>query len=211
MKKALIIDDHFVVRIGTQFVLEGLFPHIDVLEAESFPDGIQIIKEHKIDIVILDINIPGGEDTKMISQIKNTLPNCKVLIFSDLPEDKYALRYLQAGANGFLSKKSTHKEYLDAISTIKNGDKFVSYHIQQNILTHIYNRRPTAQISSWKGLSSRETEITKLLIQGMWTKQIAYKLKLKESTISTFKRKIFDKIGVSNTLELAKKLESELD
>lgn len=207
MKKALIIEDHAVVRIGMKFVLEELIPNILVLEADSFPDGISVIREHQIDIIILDVSIPGGEQTRMVSLIKNLLPDCKILIFSALDEEKYALRYLQAGANGYLSKRSPRKDYITAIDAIIRGEKYVSYTIQQNMLTHISNRRPKAAISTWKGLSNRETEITKLLVQGMWNKQIANTLNLKESTVSTFKRKIFDKIGVSNTLELARKIE----
>ena len=206
MKNALIIEDHTVVRMGMKLLLQEVIPDIAVMEADSFPDGMCLVKQHQIDIVILDISISGGAHTQMIPLIRNFLPSCKVLIFSALDEEKYALRYLQAGANGYLSKKAPHEDYVEALNALIRNERYVSHAIHQSILMGISSNKRKSAAASWKSLSGRETEITKLLIQGMWTKQIANTLTLKESTVSTFKRKIFEKVGVSNVMELARKI-----
>ena len=205
MLNALIVDDHSVVRMGMKMFLEEVKPDVVVYEANSFQEALSVAEANPLDLVVLDIVIPGGEDTQMISLIRRIHPAVRILVFSTLEEERYALRYIQAGADGFLSKLSKPDQCREAIRAVLKNERYVSALVHQQALTHISERRPVSQLSSWKGLSKREIEITKLLVEGMWTKEIAQSLNLKESTISTFKRRIFEKAGVSNSMELAKK------
>lgn len=209
MINTLIIEDHSVVRMGVKMIVSDLLPEAVFQEADSFPEGMKIIENDPIDLIILDIVIPGGLGSKMISSIREFAPNSIILIFSGLEESKHALRYIEAGANGFLPKQSSQQEFRKALNMILKKEKYISIPLQQHLINHLSERKPLETITSWRGLSKRETEIAKFLIEGRWTKEIAQLLNLKESTISTFKRRIFQKTGVANSIELAQIYEND--
>ncbi|KAA0993383.1 response regulator transcription factor [Dyadobacter aurulentus] len=204
MIKVLIIEDHAVVRMGMTLVIREIFPEAEIFEAESFNAGLHIIQELSINLVVLDIHVPGGQDVRMIESIKATRPEIKVLVFSGLPEQKYALKYVQAGADGFLSKRSNPELYGKALAAVVNDEKYLSEDLKGQLVMQLPQNYTKIKKRKWTSLTDRELEISRLLIQGMWTKEIATHLQLKLSTISTFKKKIFQKCGITSTVELSK-------
>lgn len=205
MNKVLIVEDHSVVRMGLNLLIHELYQKVTVIEGETFFEALELLREHQFDLIILDINIDGSEGTKMISIIRSTAENVAILIFSACDEEKYALRYIQAGASGFLSKKASRMDLIAALRAIEKGEKYVSNIIGQQMLNAVSDRLSISRVSNWKNLSEREHEIAQLLVQGKWTGEIAGLLNLKASTISTFKRRIFEKFDVTNITELVKK------
>lgn len=201
---ALLIEDHAVVRMGMRLVILEVFENSSIFESEDFNDGLRILRDKPIDLVILDIHLPGGQDVKMIDMIRATRRNAKILIFSGLPEDKYALKYVQAGADGYLSKRSAPEMYGEAISAVVNDKKYLSEVVREQLVTQLPQNYTKIKRRKWIGLTDRELEISRLLIKGMWTKEIATQLQLKLSTVSTFKKKIFRKCGVTSAIELSK-------
>lgn len=201
---ALLIEDHAVVRMGMRLVLRELFQNVTVWESENFNEGLRTVQEKPVDLVILDIHLPGGQDVKMIDMIKRASINIKILIFSGLPEDKYALKYVQAGADGYLSKRSDPGMYGEAVWAVANGKKYLSDAVRQQLVTQLPHNYNKIKRRKWIGLTDRELEISRLLIKGLWTKEIATQLELKLSTVSTFKKKIFQKCGVTSAIELSK-------
>ncbi len=210
MTNVLIIDDHPVVRMAMIFVIRDIYQDANIFEANEFPEGISILNNNPISLVILDIHIPGGQDIKMISMIKSLQHKTKVLIFSGLHEDQYALKYVQAGADGFLSKRSDPESYGEAITTVLNNEIFLSKSIRDKVQGDLAIRQSPIRAKRWVGLTERELEISRLLIKGYWTKEIAVELDLKLSTVSTFKKKIFSKCGVTNVVELSKIIDDVL-
>lgn len=204
MTNVLIIDDHPVVRMAMIFVIRDTIKKANIFEADEFPQGMRILKSNPIALVILDIHVPGGQDITMISMIKSQKPNIKVLVFSGLDEGTYAIKYLQAGADGFLSKRSDPNLYGEAVTTVMNSQKFLSKSIRETLDSGFTDTLTRVRHKRWVGLTDRELEISRLLIKGFWTKEIAIHLELKLSTVSTFKKKIFAKCGVSNVVELSK-------
>lgn len=206
MKRILIVEDHAIVRMGIDFLITDMFARVEVKQASTFSATLDILSKINFDMVMLDINIPGGENNRMIQIIRKIQPEIKILIFSGLEEEIYALHYLNAGANGYLSKGALEDEYKVAIASVLNDGKYISSKVQRlmvkNILDHKYGSH-----NPLEDLSKRELEVMYLLAQGKWTKEIAAILNLKETTISTYKSRIFEKMEVSNVIEMFRKLE----
>ena len=201
---ALLIDDHAVVRMGIRLVIREAFENASISECDDFNEGLRIVREKPIDLVVLDIHLPGGQDVKMIDMIKAVRKEVKILIFSGLSEKKYALKYVQAGADGYLSKRSDPDMYGEAILAVANDKKYLSEIVREQLVTQLPQNYNKIKRRKWIGLTERELEISRLLIRGMWTKEIATQLQLKLSTVSTFKKKIFQKCGVTSSIELSK-------
>jgi len=206
MKRILIIEDHAIVRMGIDFLITDMFMEVDVQQASNFALALDILQKNTFDLIILDINIPGGENSRMIDKIRKIQSDARILVFSASEEEVYALHYLDAGANGFLSKGSSEEEYKAAIRAVIKDGRFVSSKVQQIMINNILDSK-YANSNPLENLSKRELEVMYLLVQGKWTKEIATSLDLKETTISTYKSRIFEKMEVSNVIEMFKKLE----
>lgn len=199
--KFIIADDHAIVRQGVSFVLSQHFINATIYQMSAFSDIIKKINSETIDLIFLDINFPDGPSINIIPTIKKLQPNTKILIFSGLDENVYAIRYLNEGAHGFLSKLSSEEEVINAvISMIKSG-KFVSENIQERIMDSYILKKPTNVLEQ---LSNREIEITKLLVEGYSNLEICDLLNIQKSTVSTYKNRIFEKLGVDNLPSLIK-------
>jgi two-component system invasion response regulator UvrY len=209
MKKILIVEDHAIVRMGIDILITDLFQSVDVHQAGNFIAALNLIQVHVFDLIVLDINIPGGENSRMIAKIKLFQPSARILIFSGLEEEIYALHYIHYGANGFLSKGASEEEHKAAILTVLNNGKYIGNKVQQKMKNILDDK--CASSNPLEGLSRRELEVMHMLTEGKWTKEIATALNLKETTISTYKARIFEKLEVGNIIEMFKKLEMYKD
>ncbi|CAG4991452.1 Response regulator UvrY [Dyadobacter sp. CECT 9275] len=205
MKHILIAEDHAVVRIGTKHLLQSLIPDAVVSDVDDFDKIIQAIDVQYYDLLILDINIPGGNNTKMVELIRAKSPSIKILMFSSYDEQLYGLLYLQAGADGYLSKDAPEEEFKSAVLSVLNNRKYMSQDMQQLNINRLINPKefmPDPVVT----LSPRETDVMNLLKEGLGTAKIAEKLNLQLSTVSTYKARIFEKLGVKNIVELITKI-----
>jgi two-component system invasion response regulator UvrY len=203
-KKILIADDHSTVRIGIKMLLSDLFSRVDIHTVVNFKEVLDVLTVNIYDLIILDINIPGGDNLEMIASIRQKQSNIPILIFSGYDEQMYALRYMEAGANGFLSKDASDEEHKIALKAVLNNGRYISSRVQERLLFSAFDRTP---INPFENLSPREMQIMLQLAEGKWTKEIATNLNLKLSTISTYKARIFEKLEVNNSIELFKKLD----
>lgn len=207
MEKILIVEDHFMVRISLKIMLNELYRQAVPFEAENFDKALQLIASHRFELIMLDIDIPGGQGTAMIAQIRQQQPEVVILVCSAADEEKYALDYIAQGANGYLSKSAPKNEAMAAITTVMKRNKYVSQIVQQQLLDGVSNGRGTnSRTLLLRQLSSREHEILQLMLEGKWIKEIAAALDLRDNTVSTYKSRIFDKMGVTNVFELFKKV-----
>ena len=190
----LIADDHSIVRQGISLVIKELF-----FKATIFKETLKILKETKVDLLVLDINFPDGNSLSIIGEIKVLQPDLKILIFSAYDENLYALRYLNAGASGYLSKGSNEEEMKQAFQSMMVSGKYITQNIKDQILDSYISKKP---LNPLEQLSDREIEVARLLIKGFGNMEIADMLHIKKSTVSTFKNRIFEKLAIDNLADL---------
>lgn len=200
--KILIADDHSVVRQGVSLILREFFTDMEVVQIDTFNHTLDMLNREQFDLILLDINLPGGNSVTMINDIRAIQLKVKILVFSAYDEDQYALRYIQAGADGYLNKLSSEEKIIEAVNTILNGELYIGDTIKNMLAQH-----PDAMLydNPFFLLSNREMEITLLLVNGEGNLEIANKLNIRMSTVSTYKSRIFEKLGVSNVVSLAEK------
>jgi DNA-binding NarL/FixJ family response regulator len=198
-KKILIVDDHLVVRTGVSIILEESFEQIKLYTTENFPDTISFLEKNEVELIILDINIPGGKNKEMIPQIKALQPEVKILIFSVYEEATHAYQYIMAGANGYLNKLSDKDKIILAVDTVLKTGNYFTTDIVNTIINASLNKQSLDPIDK---LSAREREICDLLIEGKGNLEIANQLNIEMTTVSTHKNKIFTKLNIKNIVEL---------
>ena len=204
MVNILMADDHAIVRFGTISLIRELFDEVTVVEAASFDDTLHMVESRPFDLLVLDINIPGGNSFQMIDVLRLRQPGLKILIFTAYDEHMYGFRYLQAGADGFLMKNSNEEEIKYAIRSVLNDEKYFGPSVKAYLLDKM-NQKKQEVANPLLTLSNRETEVVRLLIQGNGIAEIARLLHLQISTVSTYKVRIFQKLNVRNIVELVER------
>ncbi|WP_281633134.1 response regulator transcription factor [Flavobacterium luteolum] len=199
VKKFVVADDFAIVRKGMASLLRKKYEYSEVDEASTFLEIINLIKIKKIDLLVLDIDFPDGTSLNLIPTIKNIQPDIKILIFSAFEEEIYAIRYLNAGANGYLNKLAAIEEMEEAIDSMLQKGKYLSPEIQNKILDSYILKRPANPLDL---LSNREIEIAKLMVDGCGNSVISKNLNIKKTTVSTYKNRIFEKLEISNLSSL---------
>ncbi|SDG23058.1 two component transcriptional regulator, LuxR family [Dyadobacter soli] len=207
MKKILLVEDHFLTSTGLRILLNEIVEGAEIYESVSFKGAIQICTAQELDLIMLDIDIPGGTGSEMVKQFRSMQPDVKILVCTGFDETEYALEYIAAGASGFASKSSERHQMRLAVETVLNGKRYVSEKVHQQLLEGISQRRGEVRDSSKSTpLSVREEQILKLILEGKWRKEIASILNINPNTVSTYKARILEKMKVSSVLELAEKL-----
>ena len=157
---------------------------------------------HNCIILLLDINLPGGDSIEMVNDIRSAQEKIKILMFSAYDEEQYALRYIHAGVQGYLNKLSSEDKIIDAVNTVLSGEKYISSKVKDRIYENALNKMPDNPLDS---LSNRELQIAGMLAKGEGNLEIANKLDIRMSTVSTYKSRIFEKLGVNNVVSLVEK------
>lgn len=195
----LIADDHSIVRQGVAMIIKELFFKPKIFLAGTFKETLHIIHQNTIDLLVLDINFPDGNSLKILEEIKKIQPELKIIIFTAYDEDIYALRYLNAGATGYLNKGCSEDEMKNALNSMVLYGKYITQNIKDKILDSYISKKP---INPLESLSGREIEVARLFIKGYGNMEIAETLNIKKSTVSTFKNRIFEKLEINNIAEL---------
>lgn len=131
-KEILIVDDHLVVRTGVSIILEEKIKHIAISTTENYSDTLKLLKEKEFDLIILDVNIPGGRNTAMIEEIRTIQEQVKILMFSVYEEETHACPYIIAGANGYLNKLSDKKKLTGAVDSILKTGNYLTPTLSKN-------------------------------------------------------------------------------
>lgn len=195
----IVADDHSVVRRGVSFMLKDIYPSSVVYLAATFTEALKLVKEEKVDLLLLDVNFPDGSSLSIIPTVKKLQPDIKILIFSAFDEDIYAIRYLNAGANGYLNKLCAETEIKQAVDSVLLTGKYLSQNIQNKIMDSYIFKKPPNPLEQ---LSNREIEIAKLLVEGYGNNIISDSLNIKKTTVSTYKNRIFEKLDIDSLSSL---------
>ena len=199
MKKFLLVDDHVVVRSGVKILLSQIFNPSEIDEASDGDTVIELLKHHQYDLIIMDIQMPKTDTLGLMEYILIKFPDTKVLMFSMSAENIYAKRFLKAGAYGFVSKDASLDEITKAINQVLNDKKYISPALASRLAEESFFDNPR---NPFDKLSRREFEIASLLLSGQTLSEIAQSLNLQISTVGTHKGRLFEKLNVTNILEL---------
>lgn len=210
MEQIIIAEDHSVLRMGVSMIIEEIYPDTRLLEAGTFYEALSLLREHTCELLILDIQLPGGGHPGMISAVRDIQPELRILIFSAFEEESHALTYIKAGANGYLSKTAAPEEVKEAVKCVLAGQTYMSGVVQSQLLNTIAWQRKSADDDNHT-LSPREVQVMQLLVNGADNRDIRSALNIQASTLSTFKAKIFRKMQVKNLIELAQKVNGRDD
>jgi len=199
MIKLLIADDHAIFREGLKHILEE---HPDILVADEAGNGQEVLDyiwKNEYDMILLDIGMPGMPALEVLKQVKNEKPRLPVLVLSMYPEDQYAVRFIRAGASGYLTKESAPEELITAIRKITAGRKYITSSVAEKLADEV---EPDAEKPAHHTLSDREFEVFRLIASGKTVKQIADDLFLSVKTISTYRSRILEKMKMKTNAEL---------
>ncbi|MFA5712585.1 MAG: response regulator transcription factor [Bacteroidales bacterium] len=197
----LIADDHLIVRQGVQLIVKELFKEVQILHAASLNQLMGMVLIHHIDLIILDVEFPDGLALSVVPKIRERDNNIKILIFTSYQEELYSLKFIEAGADGFLSKMGSENEIKAAILELVEGRSYLSPLTTALVGYAKHNPNLSNPLTL---LTTREFEIALLLAKGVGNLEIANKLSLKQNTVSTFKRRIFEKLQIESVVELIK-------
>ena len=199
MANFLLVDDHAVVRQGIRHIISDTYDQAKFGEACNVHEMRELMEAENWDMVILDLALPDGNGLEVLKQLKHDHPILPVLILSMFPEDQYALRAIKAGAAGYLNKESAPEELVEAIQKILQGGEYISSSLAEELLH--YARHEEDQ-PPHKYLSDREYQVMVLMASGKEVKDIAEELSLSAKTISTYRRRLLDKMNMKTNAEL---------
>lgn len=201
MIKILIADDHAVVRKGLKQILAETTDIVAADEAINGQEVLEKIRKNDYDIVMLDISMPGRNGLDILKQVKNEKPEMSVLILSMHPEEQYAVRALKAGASGYLTKDSAPDELILAIRKISQGRKYITSSLAERLAFYL---EVDSEKPLHEALSDREYEVMRMIASGKTVREIAEELFLSIKTISTYRSRILEKMGMKNNTELVR-------
>lgn len=199
MIKVLIADDHALIREGLKQIVADTTDIVVAGEAKSGQEVLELICEDEWGAILLDIAMPGRDGIDILKQIKTEKPDLPVLILSMYPEEQYAVRALKAGAAGYLTKGSAPDELIAAIRKICAGGKYVSSSLAEKLA---FGLQIDMDKPPHETLSDREFQVMCMIASGKTVKMVAEELSLSMKTISTYRTRILEKMGMKTNAEL---------
>ena len=196
MNQLLVVDDHAIVRSGIRRLL-GERADIQVLEAASGEEAMQVVADRPVSLIVLDLNLPGLGGLELLRRLVRAAPKTPILVFSQHAEAIYATKALEAGARGFVSKNAMPEEFLEAVDAVLAGNVAVEKSVQREMAV-----RDLAEDAYLKPLTERDIEILRLLAAGNSLSEIAAKLGIAYKTVANTLSRIKEKLGVGQTSDL---------
>ena len=195
----MLTDDHAVVRRGLKQIIAEEFPRATFGEARNAQEALDLVWKENWDIVVLDITMPGRSGLEVLREIKKSKPKIPVLVLSMHPENQFAIRVLKRGASGYMTKESAPQELVGAIRKVLAGGRYVSNSLAERLATDLSSdtHKPAQEL-----LSDREFQVLRLIASGKQVSEIAKELSLSVKTISTYRTRILEKMGLKNNAEL---------
>ncbi len=201
MIRVLICDDHMIVRQGIRQSLAEAADIEVVAEAADGPAALRRLREGGIDVMLLDIALPGRDGLDMLRQSRAEHPKVAVLMLSTYPDRQYAVRSLKLGASGYLNKSADSEQITAAVRRVAGGQRFITPTVAELLAVALGPGRADAAPDEL--LSHREFQVFQWLAQGRSVGEIAKELSLSSNTVSTYRARILDKTGARNDVELA--------
>lgn len=203
VKKIVIAEDHSIVREGIKALISAKHPFKIVGEARDGIEAVQLAGKLKPDLIIMDLSMPKLNGIEAIGEIKSISPESKVLVLTVHNIEEYVRASLEAGADGYLLKKSSYKELLNAIKHVISGEPYLDPGISGKIIAGYLNNKADGEKSSYYGtLTPREREVLKLIAEGHKNSEIAGYLFISLNTVETHRYNIMKKLDLHNVAAL---------
>lgn len=201
MIRIIVVDDHQLVRMGTRRLLEDVSGLEVVADAASGEEAVELVRKHKPDIVLMDIQMPGIGGLEATRRCIRVHPEVKVIAVTIYEDEPYPSKLLGVGASGYLTKRSGVAEMLLAIRKVHSGQRYISAEIAQQLALRPFS---DTQNSPFDLLSTRELQITLMVIMGHKVQEISEDLSLSPKTVNSYRYRVFDKLDLKNDVGLTK-------
>jgi two-component system invasion response regulator UvrY len=201
MINVLVADDHALIREGLKKTLSSESDMKLVGDASNVADLFKQLEQLVVNIVLLDITMPGESGLDALKELRQKYPHIPVLILSFHPEHRFAVRALKAGASGYITKQSATEELVQAIRKIVGGGRYVSATLAEELATELDTESGKLPHET---LSDREFQVLRLIAAGKKTSEIAEELAVTLSTVNTYRMRIFEKMKMQSNVELAR-------
>jgi len=200
MVRILVADDHPSVRRGVKEMLIDTFSDVEIEEAATSPEVLELAGKHPWSLIILDLTMPGRGGLDTLQDLKSAYPDMPVLVLSMHPEDQFAVRAIRAGASGYITKESVAEELILAVKRILAGRRYIRSSVADLLATQLQDRDVSLPLHS--RLSDRELQVLTLLARGKMVTTIADELSLSPKSISTYKTRILEKLNLQSTADI---------
>lgn len=199
MIQILIVDDHLLIREGFKKIIGQEADMQVVAECQNAAAALDYLHDGECDVIVLDINMPGKSGLDLLKELPLRETGIKVLVLSMNPEERFAVRALQSGASGYLTKDTAGEELVAAIRKVYHGGKYVSRTLGEQLACYVQHdpSRPLHE-----SLSDREMQILQLLGAGKTLTEIENQLMLGASTVKTYRQRILQKLQLHSTIEI---------
>jgi DNA-binding NarL/FixJ family response regulator len=200
----LLVDDHKIMRDGIKAILGRANDFRVVGEAETGSDAVQFVKNHKPDIVLMDIGLPGLNGVETTAEILRHHPDCRVAILSMYDDEHSVVSAVRAGARAFVLKRASDTDLLEALRIVSRGGSYLSPQVSDRLLSRIQkgdlDSKPAN--SALDMLAPRELQVLRMVAEGKTSKEIAVALDLREHTVRSYRKTMMKKLGVNNVAGL---------
>ena len=197
--KVLFVDDHAIFRRGLTQIIGDSFDKVEIGEAGMASEAMRLVRDGNWDLAVLDISLPDRSGIELLKQIKTEKPKLPVLMLSMYAEDQYAVRAMRAGAAGYLTKESAPDELAAAVRKVAGGGRYITASLAERLAMALDDNTDRPPHES---LSDREYQVLSLIASGKTASEIAEELKLSVKTISTYRTRILEKMGMKHNAEL---------
>ncbi len=201
MINVMLVDDHDLVRSGIKRILTDVGDIDVVAEAGSGEQAVRQAREIRPDVILMDLSMPGIGGMEATRKITRSMPGTKIIAVTIHEDEPFPARLLEAGAVGYLTKGCDVREIIDAIKSVYLGEQYLTPGVAQKLALSFVNHRDKAPLEE---LTQRETQVMLMIVKGEPNKRISEKLCLSPKTTSTYRYRLFEKLGVINDVELTR-------
>ena len=202
MIKVLLADDHSIVRAGLRRIIEESEDIEVVAEADDGKTAIRLARENGPDVAVIDISMPGLDGLEVISQLKQYLPDLPVIMLTMHEEEQYVVRAIEAGAMGYVTKRSAPEHIVKAIHQVVSGYRYLTAEASEALALRI--AKGAAGKSTLDSLSNRELQVLRRLAMGHTNHEIAEAYGISSKTVDTYRSRLLKKLNLRNNAELSR-------
>jgi two-component system invasion response regulator UvrY len=200
----LLVDDHKLIRTGIKLMLEKTADICVLGEASSGEEAVEQARALKPQVILMDVSMPGIGGLEATRKLAMSLPDAKVIVLSAQTAEPFPMRLMEAGASGYLTKDSAEDEIITAIRRVNAGERYIAAEIARQLALQAVNRNNNTGGSPFDQLSAREMQVMIMATGGHSVQDISDKLHLSPKTVSTYRSRLFEKLGVANDVELTR-------
>lgn len=201
LKRILIIDDHAVVRDGVKKIFDEQPDAVVFGEASTSPEALKLAREQDWDLAVLDLSLGSQSGLEVLKELKQIRPRLPVLILSMHSEEQYARRAFKAGASGYITKDSSRSELAKAVNKVADGGRYVTAALAERL---VFDLGRASDRPLHETLSDREFEVMLLIASGKSVTEIAGMVSLSDKTISTYRSRLLEKMGMKTNAKLTR-------